>query len=810
MSIKHNIFLVLFFISLAYIPTNSIAQEENKSVNILSTRVIDIEGEIHRIGIDNGTSYPVVLVFVDAECPISKRYIPRLNKLAIEAESKNVKFYGVISDPLTLNADALSFKEAYKINFPLLYDASGDIAKKLNPTIMPQAFVLDVHNRIIYNGRIDDEYVAVGKVQKKFLNHNLQLAIEAAASKAFPESQYEQPIGCIFESWKTEYPEEITYTKDIAPIINANCVTCHRKGEIGPYSLFGYENLKRRARMVNFVTKEHYMPIWKPTKNFGEFRDEHFLSDYQIELINKWVKDDMPQGDEKHKSAEPVFENLDWKHGKPDKVLTMPEKYTVAADGEDIYRYFVLSENEFNEEKIIKALDFKPGANTVVHHCIFLLDYSGKAKELDKKDPEPGFSVFNQDGLMQQTGVFAFGGWTPGTDPYVMGDNIGMKIPAGAVVVLEIHYHLTGKEEVDQSSLAIYYDQTKPEKFISGMIMGTKDITIPANEAGYEKRIWMEAPAGFSITDITPHLHYIGHSVSVTATFPNGVVVPLIQIDDWDLRWQNISVYREPIHIPKGSIVEATYVYNNTSKNSNNPNNPPKEVGWGWGAEDEMCELFMTFIPDNPEEAGLIKRAALTSWVHIDTLSQKYLISKRGVEQTATDLLTVDIWSEKGQTLLLSVYETNHIKEVLSYFKKAEPKNIDNVRFLTNYSVVVMLFISTKESMSGVFWDAYKVNTLLKNALQRDADNWDALYTKGYSLVETQKIYYIKQGLRKLEKLIKKYPSGEEFKYHHVYISLAKAYNANGQREQAKKTIEKGLSLFPESKRLQQEYVTYK
>lgn len=811
-AIFRNILLLLLIIGLgSFILKNKVLKPDitKYNPNVMGIRMVDVNGNIHRVGIEKGTSYPVVFIFIDVECPISQRYVPKLNDLYNVAKEKKVLFYGVISDPLTTCTEASTFKNEYKIEFPVLFDASGDMAKRLNPKTLPQCFVLNVHNEIIYNGRIDDEYVALGTVRKNILNFDLNQAIIAASKNELPKSSFEEPIGCIFESWKDSFPKTITYNRDIAPIVNANCVNCHRKGAIAPFSLLGYKNAERRSMMIKFASESLYMPIWKPTQNYGEFRDEHFLSDYQIELIEKWEQAGSPEGLEQEKIPEPTFSKLDWVHGKPDKVIEMKEKYIVPAKGEDVYRYFVIPD-VFTEDKIIKALDFKPGATAVVHHVIFLLDYSGKARELDKKDKAPGFSVFDQDGFMQYQGVFAFGGWTPGTDPYILGDDVGMLIPKGADVVMEIHYHLNGKDMEDQSSIAMYFDKGKPKKYISGMIMGTKDVEIPANEKAYPKKIWMEAPADFSITDLTPHMHYIGQTINVKATYPDGTVKPLIEINEWDLRWQNIYVYREPVFIPKGTIIEANYTFNNTKDNVDNPNNPVADIGWGWGANDEMCELFLTFIPENPKDAGLIKRAALASWIHIDNLSEDHSISKKGVEQTYNELKEVDIWTEKGQALLISAYESNHIKDILAHFKKGEATNDRNKTFLTNFGVYVVLFIATKEDLSGVFWDAFKANALFKGAISLDKKDWNARYSKAYSYVETQKPFYIKQGLTDLKKLIKEFPGNEKQKYHHAYLSLAKAYNATNKRDLAKETIEKGLKLFPSNKRLTQEYVTYK
>ncbi len=801
------ILLVSGAISLSFIPDP--LEDVEVDFGLIGYRVQDVSGKIHRLGVEQDGVKPIACVFIDVECPISQRYIPTLNELSHYADSVGVIFYGIISDPSTSPKEAAEFQHEYAIDFPVLFDASGDIARQLKPKTLPQSYVLDVHNTILYSGRIDDGYVSPGKTRKVIRHHDLKEAIEAASERKIPASAFEEPIGCIFESWKSEYPENINYNRDIAPIVNANCVNCHRDGDIAPFSLEGYDNVKRRAQMIEYVTKEHYMPIWKPERGHGDFRDEHFLNDYQIELIKRWNQNDQEEGAEEERIPEPTFGQVDWKYGKPDKIVEMTASYTVPAKGEDIYRYFVVPD-VFTEDKIIKALDFMPGAKEVVHHVIFLLDYSGKAREFDKKDPEPGFSVFDQNGFMQNPGVFAFGGWNPGTQPYILAENVGMYIPAGADVVMEIHYHLTGKEVQDKSAIAMYFADQVPEKFVGGLIMGTKNISIPPEEKMYPKSIWMEVPADFYITDITPHMHAIGQSIDAKVTNKEGTVRSLIKIDDWDLRWQNIYSYREPVFVEKGSIIEADFTFNNSSDNPSNPNNPAKEVHWGWGADDEMCELFMTFIPADPQKTGLIKRAALASWIHIDSLSENELISEKGIDQTARELMEVDIWSDKGQALLVAAYESDHVKDILTKFKYAERENERNQTFLTNFGVYVVLYIATKETTAGVFWDAYKANALFKNAIALDRKDWNARYSRAYSYVETQRKHYVKKGVKWLKKLNKKFPGNAESKYHRSYLSLIKGYKFLGKNEKAKAVVLQAYDLFPENMNVRQEHAILK
>ncbi len=582
------------------------------TANVLATSVVDIDGAVHKLG-TSGQLHPVALVFLGTTCPVSSRYAPELNEMAKTASEAGVAFYGVLSEPDLSVAEANTYREEYGLHFPILFDRSGDLAGRLGPTHVPEAFIVDIKDRVAYRGRIDDRFAAVTKLKPKISSRDLLDAIGAISKSALPDPLRTEPVGCIFEAWDKEIPaSEVTYSRDIAPILNANCVGCHRPNDVGPFELQTYEQASKRAKMLAMVTSERIMPPWKAERGFGHFRDERFLSAHQIELLSKWAESGAPRGDAKDELPPAEVSVTRWRMGEPDLVVDMPLDYPVPAEGEDIYRYFVIP-SELVGDKLIAGVDFRPGDPSVVHHCLAYIDYTGWARKQDARDDEPGFSVWGNDlsGRMQTVA-----GWAPGTPPYQYPAGHAMQLAGGGDFVLEIHYHLNGKETTDKSSLALYLTDKPVEKFVDTIFMGTEQIDIEPGDPAYARRVYMDVPADMTLIDVLPHMHYIGKRVEAFAVLPGGEQVPLIKITEWDFRWQDTYIYREPIHLPRGSRIEAFFEYDNSDLNPFNPNSPPEQVLEGWQTTDEMCIFYMKVAVDDPSKRKLVKDAGFGSFGH--------------------------------------------------------------------------------------------------------------------------------------------------------------------------------------------------
>jgi hypothetical protein len=561
--------------------------------------VMDVQG--HPYLFDGKVS---AIVFLNPECPISRSEVTTLNQIA--AASTEAPVVGVISDPTVTREAARKFVTDFGVKFPLLFDASGDLAMKFKPTHTPEVFVVDKTGAVRYSGRIDDAFLAVGKQREVVTSHDLRDALAAVAAGKAPKEAKTASVGCVFESWKGSgaVPAKVTYTRDIAPILNANCVTCHRPGEVAPFSLTDFSHAAKHAEQIAELTTSHYMPPWKAKAGFGHFADERRLMEREIELIRRWSAEGAVEGDRADLPPPPVFSS-DWVLGKPDKVVTMPEPFDVPASGSDVYRAFVMP-LDLPEDTFVAGVEFRPGAKSVLHHALFYLDGSGTARKLDAADPGPGYKSFGGPGFSPSGGL---GGWAPGAMPHRLADGTARYLPGNSDLVIQVHYHPDGQAHQDRSSVALYFAKKPVKHFISSVALITRSLDIPPGETNYVRELSVELPMDVTLEGVIPHMHLIGREMKVQATTPEGKIVPLIEIDDWDFKWQDQYRYAEPLHLTKGTKIEMTARYDNSTNNPANPNSPPKRVHWGEETTDEMCICFLQLAVDDLAQARQIKRA---------------------------------------------------------------------------------------------------------------------------------------------------------------------------------------------------------
>ena len=255
----------------------------------------------------------------------------------------------------------------------------------------------------------------------------------------------------------------------------------------------------------------------------------------------------------------------------------------------------------------------KPGDPTVVHHNITYMDYSGWARAQDAQDDEPGFSLFNNSAGLPR-GTQAIGGWAPGSMARYLPQGVGVPLGRGGDLLIEIHYHLSGKPTTDRSAVGLYFAKKSIQRSVQTLAMRTLDVDISAGEADYQRHLQLHVPVAMMLFGIQPHMHYVGKAVQAVATLPDGQTLPLLHIPDWDFRWQSIYTFRQPLRLPAGSRIDAWFTYDNSADNSDNPNSPPQRIGWGWQSTDEMCEFYLTVVTDTPRDARRLAAAERASW----------------------------------------------------------------------------------------------------------------------------------------------------------------------------------------------------
>jgi hypothetical protein len=279
-----------------------------------------------------------------------------------------------------------------------------------------------------------------------------------------------------------------------------------------------------------------------------------------------------------------------WKLGPPDHVLEMAEAYTVPGRASDVYRCFVIP-TTFPEDRWVTKVEFAPGDRKLVHHILSFIDTSTWAERLDQADPGPGYNCFGGPGFLPAGGL---SGWAPGAQPRVMDDGVGLLLPKGAKVVLQLHYNNDAPESrTDRTRVALHFAKGPIDRRQRGIAVANRTFTIPPDERRYEVRGSWTATANLHANTISPHMHLLGREMTVTATYPDGTVRPLIHIDDWDFNWQGSYVFTRPIPLPAGTRVDMVAVFDNSAGNLRQPNRPPRPVSWGEGTTDEMAVVFL-------------------------------------------------------------------------------------------------------------------------------------------------------------------------------------------------------------------------
>lgn len=588
----------------------------------MGARFLDVDGRVRVIGDETGPG-GFGFVFVSDGCQNSMIYAAELSALAAEAQAQGIDLYAVLTSPRLTWSGARRLRDKLDLRIPTLFDPTGELTNRLGVEVTPTAVLISADDQMVYRGRVDDRFVGLGQRRTVIRSHDLQDAI-ARVAQGDLRGITTEPVGCWVEDRRPPGERELSYFQDIAPLLAANCTSCHRLNGSAPFRLDTPEQATSRAWMIADVTATGYMPPWKALPHLGRFRDERRLSASQVRVLANWFEAGAPLGEPLQAAPPTQQETSRWPLGEPDIVLSMAEPYDIPAQGEDIYRYFVLP-GALAQDLTITAMDFLPGDPAVVHHANFFIDFVGKATAEDAKDAEPGFSVFGSGSFMDYTGsssdAYGIGGWAPGAEPYQTPQDTGIWLGKGGEIVVEIHYKLNGKATQDRSQLGLYLAKKPVKHYLDGLLVGTQDIDIKPGDKAYRRHVSMTVPQDFQLVDLMPHMHYIGTRARVQLTHPDGRVESLIGIEDWDLRWQNIYVLREPRLIPKGSRLDFWFEWDNSDDNFSNPHYPAQPMSWGWRSDQEMAEVWIGIIPKDWRNTRALHRAAGRTWYRSDDLA---------------------------------------------------------------------------------------------------------------------------------------------------------------------------------------------
>ena len=398
-----------------------------------------------------------------------------------------------------------------------------------------------------------------------------------------------------------------TYTRDIAPLLAERCGMCHVPEGSAPFSLLTYADAKRYAAEIAAATRNRYMPPWKADPENGPFAGQRPLTGDEIDRIQQWVAGGAVEGeraDERatfpQKSAAPAQQSSGWRLGRPDLIVTLPQAYSLQAEGTDVFRIFVIP-LPVTKTRFVRGLEFRPG-NPRVHHANIRLDKTGASRALDAADPGPGYS-----GLIARSANYPEGhflGWTPGQVAPLLPKDLGWRLDPHTDLVIETHMQPSGRPETVQPSIGLYFSDTPPTRTPAMLRLSRQNIDIPAGDAQYIVSDSYVLPVDVDVQAVQPHAHYRARDILGEATLPDGTTRRLIHIADWDFRWQHVFRFEHPLHLPKGTTLSMRWSYDNSPNNPRNPERPPKRALWGQHSSDEMGDLWIQVLTGN--EADLV------------------------------------------------------------------------------------------------------------------------------------------------------------------------------------------------------------
>ena len=389
---------------------------------------------------------------------------------------------------------------------------------------------------------------------------------------------------------------EVTFSRDIAPIVFKYCSPCHRPGEAAPFSLLNYEDVAKFARQIAYMSEKRIMPPWLPAPGELKFQGEMRLTDAQIALFKGWAEAGTPRGNPADLPPAPVF-TQGWQLGKPDLILHARKPHVLAATGSDNYWNFIFP-TQLSGTHWVKAVEIHPGEKRVVHHANVLVDrmHSSRHQEQHPGDGFAGMELRIESETFDPDSHLFF--WKPGSVPHEEPPGMALRLDPGDDFVLNTHLQPSGKPEEIEPSIGLYFTKQPATKFPMLLeLQNDKALDIPAGASDFVVADEFTLTADVDLLAIYPHAHYLGKELRATATTPDGTAVTLILIPRWDLNWQAVFYYAQPVYLPKGTTVAMRYVYDNSEANIANPFHPPQRVLGGNKTTDEMAHLWLQVLP---------------------------------------------------------------------------------------------------------------------------------------------------------------------------------------------------------------------
>ena len=555
--------------------SNSALRTQNSALETLPNfSLLDYRGKYYEL--KQADAKVVVLFFTGNGCPIARQSITKIRAARSKAAKQGVIFWMIDSN---LQDDRKSIAEEAREfgvgSIPILMDEKQALARMLGVRRTAEAIAISTtNNAIIYRGAIDDQLTEGAKKPAPTENY-LQNALVEFLSGVPVTVARTKVSGCLInfpDERKSGETATVSYSKQIAPLLQNKCVNCHSPGNIGPWSMTSYKKVRGMSDMIQEVVLTRRMPPWHADPHIGHFANDRSLTREETALLIDWIAQGAPRGDGPDPLENVAPASSAWALGKPDYIVPLPKKQNVPATGVLEYRYLD-SDFEMPEDAWVRAAVSRPDNRRIVHHIIVRIRYPAGHKT------KPREEVF-------------FTSWAPGNMSPEFPAGTGKFVPKGSTFNFEMHYNTTGKPEVDQSELGLYLLKEKPKVVFETRVTENRELDIPEKESNAKSFCLYNFKRDAVIYDLIPHMHLRGSWFRYEALYPNGKRELLLSVPKYDFNWQTEYRLTEPKKMPAGTWLLCTGAHDNSAKNPTNPD-PTKRVHWG---PQSFQEMFMGFM----------------------------------------------------------------------------------------------------------------------------------------------------------------------------------------------------------------------
>ncbi len=541
----------------------------------------DTQGGFHRFSRYND-SKGIVLYVQGNGCPIVRNGLTDFNEIVAE--------FGDSFSFFMLNPNVQDGKEAiqkeaedFQFKVPVLLDSNQVLTDVLNINSTAETIVLHpITREVLYRGPINNRLDFEGQKSVPTETY-LKDALTSLLNEQSITERYRVTKGCkVTRLSKTQQEDSLTFTKDIAPILQNHCVRCHKDGGIAPWQMKDYPTIVGWSEMIKEVLWSKRMPPWKADPTIGEFSNSFALPDSQARKIIRWIETGMKKGPGEDPLSQLEKDTLDWPKGIPDKIVTL-KKEQIPATGVIPYRYQQFS-LDLDHDVWISGIAMKPGNPKVVHHFVIAETGGNQESLIVNRPPTPWIDNYVAVG-------------TGGDETTIFPEGTGVYLPKGSTLSIQIHYTTTGKPEEDETQIGFYFHDEPPSKALYAIAPYNHTFIIPPFSKDTKVVARDTITKDITLHYIGPHMHYRGKSIKVLAELPSGETQTLVSVPDYNFNWQLIYKLKEPISLPKNTVLVVEGIYDNSYQNPLNPD-PSQELHYGIQSTDEMLIGFMNYTID--------------------------------------------------------------------------------------------------------------------------------------------------------------------------------------------------------------------